>query len=57
MKAIRALALAAAAALALSGCAGGTAAAPAAECGTAEAFCIGLVTDSGKVDDLSLIHI
>ncbi|SMO46303.1 BMP family ABC transporter substrate-binding protein [Propioniciclava tarda] len=53
MKAIRALALAAAAALALSGCAGGTAAAPAAECGTADAFCIGLVTDSGKVDDKS----
>lgn len=58
MKAIRTLAFAAAAALAFTGCAGapastGSAAAPAGECGTAGVYCIGLVTDMGKVDDKS----
>ena len=61
-----ALALAAAVGLALTACGGSTgnpnsgsgggtngASAPSGDCGSAEVFCIGLVTDMGKVDDKS----
>ncbi len=57
MKATRYLALAPIVTLALAGCGGSSgtpgSTAAAADCSSAEVFCIGLVTDQGKLDDKS----
>ncbi len=53
MIAKRLLALAAVSALALTACSSGSSAPTDADCAKEEVFCVGLVTDTGKVDDKS----